>query len=65
MVLQSRLRIPDYCSTSLTMAEQRILEDPLAFSIQLLADFHNTLWNADKVVIPQYPIRQTSGLALD
>jgi len=41
----SRIRIPDQFSTSLTIAEQGILGDLLAFLIQSRPDFHDTRRN--------------------
>ena len=40
-----RTLIPHHFSTSLTIAEQDILGDLLAFLIQLSADFHDTRLN--------------------
>jgi len=45
MVMWSQIQIPDNFSTFLTIAEWRISGDLLAFLIQSLANFHDTLRN--------------------
>jgi len=45
VMIRSWIWIPDHLSTSLTIAEYRILGDLLAFLMQSLADFHSTRQN--------------------